>query len=279
MLNRWIGILLAFGMICANGAIVFRDLVPDMLAGDPPPSLAASLEATGERSIQVGIFDDDGRCIGRSWTRARRMGEITQVTSNTLLEPHALPAVIHRRIRIDTELTYRQQDSRVDMLEFAIHGLDMPISLKGENLPSNEFPCVWHVGPETGSFVVNSEFMRTVGDALKPFDRLPELYVGRSWRLKLFDPLAHLSPQFKSEEMAFQSVLVQVIGEEMIDHGDRRFNAFVVETLGARAWVTEDGRVLRQELNLPLLGRLTLLDEPYNEALRDVAVRAVNRFR
>ena len=45
---------------------------------------------------------------------------------------------------------------------------------------------------------------------------------------------------------------------------------YLVEGGGAKAWVEPDtGRVLRQEVTVPILGRLILLDEPYDaEALK-----------
>jgi hypothetical protein len=44
--------------------------------------------------------------------------------------------------------------------------------------------------------------------------------------------------------------------------------AFVVEAEGMRAWVTPAGRVIRQEFELPLLGTLLLVEEPYDPFLR-----------
>ncbi len=65
--------------------------------------------------------------------------------------------------------------------------------------------------------------------------------------------------------MATSSVLVRVTGTESIEHNGRVVEAFRVEADRAVAWVTSDGRVLRQEVDLPLLGRLTLIDEPFDQ--------------
>ena len=79
-------------------------------------------------------------------------------------------------------------------------------------------------------------------------------------------------------------MLIQVTGKEMITHGGERIETFVVEGGGVTAWVAADGRVLRQEANLPLVGKLILLDEPYDddayaEALRTAPAESERRVR
>ena len=63
---------------------------------------------------------------------------------------------------------------------------------------------------------------------------------------------------------------------EQIEHAGAMVQAFVLQAEKLQAWVTPEGRVIRQELELPLFGTLTLVDEPYDaEARRDVLLQAV----
>lgn len=273
MLNRWIGILAAAAMLVANGAIIIRDLVPDWLAGDPPPPGATRLAPGERRADQVGIFDRENRLIGRSWTVSHRTETswLVVVDTVTVLNPFTLPQGMRTpAVCIQTRVTYREQQTRVDELELQMFGLGVPIHFYGEAYETGDFPCQWQVGPRRGWFVLDSEAPAALGDVIRPFDRLPNLYVGRTWRLDLLDPLAQILPNVKATGLGFDSVLIRVTGQETITHRGRQIETFVVESSGATAWVAPDGRVLRQQVNLPLLGQLTLRDEELDEdTLRD----------
>lgn len=274
MLNRWMGISFAFLMVLANGAILWRDLLPDWLAGDPPPSEAALLTPGEERRVQIGIHEASGRLIGRSWTLSRctSVGGIVSVRTTTVLYPIDLPGGVRTpAVRIETMITYRPAAAAfVDELDFKMHGLGVPISLHAEAMPTGEFPLRWQVGTERGSIALDSRAPAALGDVIRPFDRLPDLYVGRSWRVQLLDPLAQVFPGIREAALDLKPELIRVTGREVIVHhgeeGPREVDAFIVEGAGARAWVAPDGTVLRQEVNLPLVGRLVLLEEPYDEA-------------
>lgn len=271
MLNRWVGISSAALMLLANAAIFQRDVLPDWFATDPPRADAYTLQPGEERLAQVGIFDERGRLVGRSWTRSRRpvSADIVITSTTTQLRPVSLPGgVTSPPARIETEVTHKVGVRVVDELSFQVFGLGMPIELRGETMPTGEFPILWKVGPQSGSITLDTTAPAALGDVIRPFDRLPELYVGQSWRLELLNPLKHVLPQLEGRTLGLESVLVQVTGEARIEHGGRTVDVFVVEGGGATAYVGMDGTVLRQVVRVPLLGRLELLDEVYDEEAR-----------
>lgn len=263
MLNRWIGIVSAVGMILAIAAIIARDILPRWLPDDAPPSEAQILRENEARYVQVGISDDEGRTIGRSWTFSRcNIAGVVTVSTTTVLEPLALPnGITTPRVRIETLITYRYNLRRVDELDFRMYGLGLPVMLRGEAYSTGEFPCKWQVGPQRGSFLLDSQAPAALGDMIRPFDRLPNLYVGQTWRLRLLDPLSQILPQLKQSGLDLEPVVITVTGTELIEHQGEKVAAFVVEGGGATAWVAPDGRVLRQEVTVPLLGELNLLLE------------------
>jgi hypothetical protein len=70
-----------------------------------------------------------------------------------------------------------------------------------------------------------------------------------------------------SEGLIEEPEVARVTRTEVIQHCGQGVEAFVVEAPRLRAWVRADGTVLRQEIELlPLLGRLVLRDEPFDEA-------------
>ncbi|MBU0637381.1 MAG: hypothetical protein KKB50_00835 [Planctomycetes bacterium] len=268
MINRWFGIITFFCMLSVNTALVFRDILPDRLAGTPPESDVEVLKPGEIRRAQVGIFDQRGRRVGCSWTRSQMLEDLPllNVQSWTMLRPLPLPDGLRTpRVRVDTHLTY-QKDVRVDRLSVRVHSMELPlISLEGEFMPPNDFPCQWQVGTQRGSFIIPAEATRALGDIIRPFDRLPGLWVGRTWRMRLINPVSQLFPGVRIREMSVQSALVRVTAREMISHQGEPIEAFRVEAENVVAWVTEAGSVLRQEVELPIVGLLTLLDEPFDE--------------
>lgn len=267
MLNRWIGITTVTCMLIANTAVIRRDVMPYWLVGDPPESGAHKLKEGEKAYTQVGIFNADGR-IGWSWTESRRttIGGIISIETTTLLERIDLPqGIATPRVRIVTKVTYREAEKHVDDLDFRIHGLFVPISLRAEAMPSGEFPFRWQIGDRAGQIILDSRAPAALGDCIRPFDRLPDLYVGRTWRLDLLDPITQILPSVESYRLGFDDVLIEVTAKEMIKQRGKQIEAYVVEGGGAKAWVEpETGRVLRQEVTLPIIGKLVLVDEPYD---------------
>jgi hypothetical protein len=274
MVNRWLGILLGGAMLLANAGVFVRDVLPRWMPNDPPPNDAQMLELGQSRFVQLGIFDDEGRRIGAHWTRSHRklVGDFVTVSSTTLLGPIELPAANLPRVRVDSELIFRGSTQRLDDLDFRLHGLGFPFRVRGEAMPTGEFACTWRIASETGSFMLAADAPAALGDVIRPFDRLPQLEVGQTWQIKLLNPLAAFGPP---GELAVESepVLIEVTGRQRIVHGGQQVETFVVEGGGATAYVADDGRVLRQEVQAPLLGTLLLLDEPYDQHAREEALR------
>jgi len=279
MVNRWIGILSACCAILATAEVFRRDVLPDWLPDQAPPSDALLLAPGEKRFGQVGIYDGQMREIGRSWTCSTRLekGDLVQLNTMTVLGPlHLAGGLSFPRVRIETNVQYRWGKKCVDDLEFRLHGLGMPIMLKAGWVETGDFPCIWQVGTQRGQFMLDSRAPEALGDVIRPFDRLPNLYVGQRWRLDLLNPLAQMLPKGEDGALELNHVVIEVTGTETIEHQGQSVETFVVEGGGAKAWVDRDGRVLKQAVeNLPLLGSLILLDEPYSATARRAAESAV----
>ncbi len=268
MLNRWIGILAFLGMVTVNTFLLTRDVLPTWLAGDPPRSCALQLSEGQSFTEQVGIFDAEGRRVGYAWSLCDRDLDLTTIRNYTYLYPLRLPQDISTpALRMDMVLRYRR-DHRPDQLQVRVLGLGIPISLEGEFYPPDDFGCEWQVGDQRGKFVLPAHRLRALGDVLRPFESLADLRVGQSWHMETINPLAGLLPGWGAENMMTSQTLVRVVAREPIDFSGQRVDAFVVETQTTRAWVADNGRVLRQEIELPLFGRLVLVSEPYDNETR-----------
>ena len=268
MVNRWIGIAALGLMLSVNAALFVRDILPGWLAADPPGSRALQLSPGDVINVQLGIFDGEGRRIGYCWTTSARSSELITVRSRTFLHSLDLPrGVTLPALRIDTALSYHGQTS-LDELRVHVYGLGVPVRLEGEFIPPGDFPCEWQVDTRRGSFVLPAAATRAIGDVIRPFESLTGLQVGQSWRVELLNPLAGIVPGWGSGNMLTGTRLVRVTEMDQIRRRGTVVDAFVLEGENLRAWVTRDGRIIRQEVELPLFGTLTLADEPYDEETR-----------
>lgn len=268
MINRWLGIASLGLMLSVNAALLIREVLPDWLAGEPPRTRAFDLPPGKRIEAQCGIFDAEGHRIGYCWTRADRSGELVSIHNKTVLRRLSLPNGLSvPGLRVDTDLRY-QNAQTLSELNVRVSGLEFPVRLEGEFVPPDMFPCEWQVGDRRGHFVLPAAATRAIGDVFRPFESLTGLYVGRSWRVSLLSPLAAIVSGWGARDSLASSVLVRVVGKEVIEHRGVPIEAFVLEAPGLRAWVGPDGQVIRQQVELPLVGTLTLVDERYDEELR-----------
>lgn len=267
MLNRWIGILTGAAMLVANAAIFMHDIWPSWAPNDPPPSDANLLSPGQHRNTQVGFYTDEGRLVGRSWTQSERhaVGELTEIRTTILIDSLRLPNVATPPVRLETTVYYKAKESWIDEVAFKMYGLGMPISLRGETMTPEEFAGSWQVGLQKREFLLQGGAPAALGDVLRPFDRLPNLYVGQVWRIKLLDSLGLILPQLREGGLEPEPITIRVTEKRTLDHRGAKVGVFVVVSDRATAFVDESGQVLRQELELPLLGKLILLDEPFEE--------------
>ena len=61
---------------------------------------------------------------------------------------------------------------------------------------------------------------------------------------------------------------MRVTAREAIEHHGEDVECFRIETEQTVAWADDDGHIIRQEVTIPLLGRWTMIDEPYDDRAR-----------
>jgi len=246
------------------GALVNQDVLPAWRAKPIPPIATRKLvERTGENH-QAGIFDQNGHRIGTSWTIYMAMADII-INSTTYFE--SVPMLGNAPILIDSSAHMNAKDV-LDKFELDFFGPPpMRIQLQGENYDP-DFPCSLKIGTVEYQFNLDAKMVGMMSDVIRPFIALPELEVGASWTMELFDPWTAIT-QHKAE---VKPVLVRVTGKEDIElEPGHVVSCFVIETHGAKAWADVNGRVLIQEVEVPLLGKLTIRDEPYDRDSRQKA--------
>lgn len=272
-MNRTIGLTAFIAMLAANAALLLRDVVPAWTAGDPPAPGGMNVPSGFSRVSQMGILDASRRRFGTIWTTNSRISDDLIVRSTTMLDViQKSNDILTPELKIDTDLIYFA-NSRLKQIRVEVQGFGMPIRFSGKHAAPDQFRCEWEIDDRSGRYTISADVTRALGQVTRPFESLADLRVGQSWRLELLDPLAGILPGWTGSDMATRHVIVRVVGTEKIVHNDLDVKVFLLEAERIRAWVSPLGAVLRQEVTLPLLGKITLVDEPYDDEARAAARR------
>lgn len=255
-MTRLFGMAVLVLWLIAMGSIFYCEIWPHWIAGDPPPQMPEPNSAEAARRFQNGIFGSRGR-LGTSWIHFYSRGGSNLVHTQTSLEglPH-LPDVF-----VDSELTY-EEDGKLDSIKLQIIGPDVRLEFTGENY-GMDFSCSLRTGPgpnDRYGFKLDAAAAATMSDTLRPFTLLKDLYVGKTWRIRLINPL----PALSGGRASFQSYLARVTDRQTIQHQGRSVPCYKIECRNLRAWANDDGQVLVQEVDLPIFGTLTIRQEPYD---------------
>lgn len=268
-MNRALGTLVTLTWLLAMGALINRDILPFWQTQEPP-----SQDIPPGR-LQVAISNQQGRQIGTTWVTTTPVASYTLVVSTTQLSVGALPGLsaVGGELFVETELTYAA-DQTLDEFSLKLESGALSAVVSGARY-GNEYACTATVGSITRTLSFDGELSSLLGDSLRPFTYLEGLRVGQSWRLHLIDPLALL----KSQSLEFTTQLVRVTRREMIEHAGRAVECFRIETDGTVAWADDDGRILRQEVQIPFLGKWVISAEPFDEPSYERAKTAIGQLR
>lgn len=263
-----VGIVLLW--VSAMTALFVRDVWPAWTAQDAPPMTAAEL-AQADRNQQVGIYDAAGARVGTAWNSIKTVGGNSTITGMVHIEGFgALPVLL-----VETSTTFDAK-GELDSFNLDVFGVPMTtIKVHGER-HGIYFPCEIQLGPLFRQANLDMSASRLIGDSVRPFNFLPMLEVGQSWRMQIIDPLSAAM----GGGTRFVPIVARVTGKETIKlkHDGREAECFLVETSPgkAKAWVGRDGRVYKQQVDVPGLGRVTVWDEPYERELRQSVRRRVH---
>ncbi len=257
-MNRLIGIILAGSWLCLMTLLIQRDVVPFWTAQDPPRPHAWSGE------YQTAICNDEGYRVGTSWVSAAPTPSGMRIHNATVLDLGGLSGFLpkHKQLLVRSELAY-QQDNTLDAFLFSIEGAGVPITVRAERF-GQDYACEFKLGAARRLIPLDGRLSECLGESFRPFAYLENLYVGQTWRIRLLDVLSVA----KGDGAEFNTRLVMVTGTETIEHRGQQVGCFRIETDGAVAWADDSGRVLRQEVSLPLLGRFVLTEEPVDHEAR-----------
>ncbi len=263
-MNRTLGITISLVWLVAMAALVRRDVLPYWTAQAAPNHWSRS------GSYQCAISNEAGRRVGTTWVTHTPGPQLITVQSVTAIDFAGLGSYlpVAGRLLIDTYLTYERDGSLMEF-EFRLHGAGLPIEVSGERL-GHDYACTARIGDVTTVLALDWRLSEGLGELLRPFTHLEDLHIGQRWRLRLLDPFAMIT----GGSVEFRTQLVTVTAREKVEVSGQFVECYRIETDGATAWADDTGRVVLQEVRIPLLGRWRIEDEPFDKsAMRSTIAR------
>lgn len=261
---RFLSIAVLLAWLAAMSALVVRDVLPAWTAQDAPRLTREHFAALSDEPEQFALLSGDGRRLGTGWSDIARSGSNTSIYGTMLIEK-----IGPIRLLVETMTEFDSQGD-LDTFNLDVYGVPgLRVRVHGERR-GIYFPCELQVGTLRREANLDLAASRMIGDTLRPFSHLPDLKVGQSWRMQLIDPIS-----LASGTTRFTPIVATVTGTDTIEHLGSKVQAFVVHTRPGEttAWVAADGRVLKQQAEVPGLGRIVVQSEAYSEQQRNEARR------
>ncbi len=254
-MSRTLGITITLVWLACMAALFQRDILPYCQAQDPPAQLVP------DGDYQVAIFNGSNQRVGTTWVTTIRLKESTTIHSLTQLDVRQVSSMLpfSGHLYLTTDLTYSPK-GELNEFVFVLDSSAVQGRIQGVRY-DREFACKATAGPITQTLVLDAEISKCLGDSLRPFTHLEGLHVGQSWQLRIIDPFSMIS----GGAAEFSKKLVKVTAREPIEHENRTVECFKIESDDIVAWANDSGRILRQEVKIPLLGKWTMTDEPFDE--------------
>lgn len=254
MIHRLMGLGVVVFWLVATSWLFWHDILPAWTAQQPPRVVARAWVEQYGRQSQFGIYDPWDRRIGGIWTQYSS-GASTDREDNIYVQDFPLLGPSHVEIRSSFNLS-----GQLDEIDIAVLGQWNPIRIHGERF-HKEFAFRIDAGVFRQAFKIDLAMAGTFSDVFRPFDAMPELRVGQSWRMQVFNPVAVVT----GAGDRFVQKVVRVTAREVIELNGSVRDCFVVEAPNVKAWVEcRSGLVLVQEIALPVGGTFSVKFEEYD---------------
>lgn len=266
-MNRAVGVIITMVWVVAMAALIQRDVVPFWAAQEAPGHVFP------DDAFQVAIHNAAGVRLGTTWVTTTPTTAVGTIRSTTYLDLRLVAGIlpVQRPMLLDSTLTY--QAGELSQFQFCLEGFGRAIRVVGERC-GRDFACTTTLGQTTKTISLDGRLSEYLSETLRPFTHLDGLHVGQSWRIRLLDPFS-VMPGIGKGQPNFKMQLVTVTRRETIEHHGRRVACFRIETDGTLAWADDTGKVLRQEVQAPLLGRWILTDESFDRVARNAAIALI----
>jgi hypothetical protein len=241
--------------------LTVREIVPTFRAGEPPAFLIDVTDEVGGTATSWKILRKGVR-IGDGYSHVRRRSDRTfELSSELSFQDKELPLLktwdikkIAGRYRVDKNGNLQSLETEVKL---AALSFEIKAEIKGEVKGGVLTPRIYLDDKEKnlGPFQPQPVPVASHGSILNTMhmvNKIQGLYVGRTWKVPLLDPLGSIVPGRK----ATPSILIAQVSADNLDWQGEAVPCFRIDyyepgkEAAAHTWVRRrDGLVLQQEAN------------------------------
>lgn len=232
--------------------LLAHDVWPRWTAKDAPALKATEWLRKEGRQSQYDLEDEFGR-FGSVWTEYQ-IDESSMSRSDLIWIFRAPPLLAgFAPVRIHVDSTYTGAGV-LDEITMRVETPHADVELHGERFHSG-YSFKLNSGAIERTLKVPIASGGAITGAFNPLSALTNLQVGDKWNMQVVNPIATVT----GIGDPFIPLLIEVTGEERLSLPDGEHTCTVVEAKGVKAWIDSHGAVQKQELLLPLLGRLIIV--------------------
>jgi hypothetical protein len=277
---RWLCLLIVLFWLACNGWLFWRDLLPRVVPGQPPPyTIDVVEEAQTQRRERVqrsaigwAVYRNDERVLEASLFVEHPDREVFELKAD-FKPPRGSPPVAVNGILLQRMISTYRVSSRGDLLGIHAHIIALPelpvlgidtrlvITVAGDVEKGWLRPqrTIKGLGSRAGPFDLPEMAAPRGGSVLLPLHpvkRLRDLRPTQTWQVTLLDPLGHpLALQGFGGEAPLLQARVRAEEEEYTRNRYRAVPCLVIDAEGdgvkVSTWVRRsDGTVLRQDATL-----------------------------
>jgi hypothetical protein len=229
-----------------------HDVWPRWTAKNPPVLKATDWLRTEGRQSQYDLEDEFGR-FGSVWTEYQ-LDQAAMSRSDLIWIFRAPPLLAgFAPVRIHVDSTYTGAGV-LDEITMRVETPQADVELHGERFHSG-YSFKLDSGPIERTLKVPITSGGAITSAFNPLGALTNLHVGDRWNMQIVNPIATVT----GIGDPFIPLLIEVTGEERLKLPDGERNCTIVEAKGVKAWIDPNGAVQKQELLLPVIGKLTIV--------------------
>jgi len=218
-----------------------NEVAPSLPAHSQPSYETLLKNKTVISQTKMGIFFGGAR-IGFTTTKIEPadMGSFKISNSTKIRLPH-IPAGNDIDMRGHTIISAKY---RLDSFEFKVTSSLVNYAVKG-NVTGNDIAIEIFDGRETKRHRMQNIPEATLSNGFSPFLSMPNLTVGKEWTIHLFNPLS--AGVEKARAFVEQKTILEI--------DDKAYDVYevVIDYKGfkPRAWITQEGEILKEELVIP----------------------------
>lgn len=245
MMSKFIPASIILFWLVMTGIFIQREIIPSLPQLTQPSYKSLLKSAHYMEGSKMGIYFG-GKRIGSSTTTVSRLPDKSFRIENASLVKLPLGGGLDPKVAVTGSSLIR--DYKLDSFQLAVNSDMLHYGISGR-VRGNVLELTISDGNSTRVEQILMRDEATLSDGLAPFISMPNLSVGKEWTINLINPM----------KMSIETVKARVENLTTLQWKGKEFEVYEVvldfpgQKIGIppKAYITKEGRILKQEMLFP----------------------------